>query len=99
MKNRYLRNVSTLKFKVDKCTGCGKCVEVCPHNVFDIKSRKAEIIDKDMCMECGACAKNCPVYAIEVKSGVGCAYAIIIGWMTGSEPTCDCSDSNDSGCC
>ncbi len=100
MKNRYLKNVATLKLDSDKCTGCGKCMEVCPHNVFDMQNKKAEIIDKDGCMECGACAKNCPFNALEVKPGVGCAYAIIKGWLTGSEPSCDCSDgSNSKGCC
>ncbi|MCO5387513.1 hypothetical protein [Desulfosporosinus sp.] len=34
--------------------------------------------------------------ALEVKPGVGCASAIIKGWLTGSEPNCDCSDGS---CC
>ncbi len=99
MKNRYLKDVSTLILNTEKCTGCGRCIEVCPHHVFSIKERKAEILDKDGCMECGACAKNCPLNAIEVKQGVGCAYAVIMGWITRSEPSCDCSGGNDSGCC
>lgn len=100
MNNRYLKNVVTLKLNSEKCTGCGRCIDVCPHKVFAIQDKKSLIIDKDGCMECGACAKNCPFNAIEVKSGVGCAYAIIMGWMTGSEPNCDCSGGNSSsGCC
>ncbi|MDA8229588.1 MAG: mercury methylation ferredoxin HgcB [Desulfitobacterium hafniense] len=99
MKNRYLKNVSTLKLKTDKCTGCGKCIEVCPHNVFVLNDGKTHIVDKDRCMECGACVKNCPFNAIEVKPGVGCAYAIIMGWLTGTEPSCDCSDNSSGGCC
>ena len=96
MKFRYLKNVSTLKLKSDKCTGCGKCIEVCPHSVFVMKEGKSEIKDKDSCMECGACAKNCPFNAIDVKAGVGCAYAIIMSKLTGTEPTCGCSDDS---CC
>jgi NAD-dependent dihydropyrimidine dehydrogenase PreA subunit len=88
MKLRYLKNVSTLKLDWEKCTGCGMCAEVCPHEVFEIADWKANIIDKDACMECGACARNCPVNAITVKQGVGCAAAIIIGALTGKEPTC-----------
>ncbi len=98
MKNQYLKNVSTLKLESDKCTGCGKCIEVCPHNVFVINDGKSDIVDKDRCIECGACVKNCPFNALEVKPGVGCASAIIKGWLTGTEPSCDCSD-NSSGCC
>lgn len=98
MNHRYLKNVSTLKLESEKCTGCGKCLEVCPHHVFSLSNRKSIIVDKDRCMECGACVKNCPFQALEVKPGVGCASAIIKGWLTGSEPSCDCSD-NGGGCC
>ena len=97
MKHQYLKNVTTLFFDAEKCTGCGKCTEVCPHDVFDINGGKAQIVQKDLCMECGACALNCPAKAIEVNAGVGCAAAIIMSWFTGKEPTCGCSDSG--GCC
>ena len=97
MKHRYLKNVATLNLACEKCIGCGRCAEVCPHRVFSINERKAQIVDKDPCMECGACAKNCPTNALTVKSGVGCAQAVIIGWFTGSEPSCGCS--SDEGCC
>ena len=97
VRHRYLKDVATLALAAEKCTGCGRCAEVCPHGVFDIAGRKARITDKDLCMECGACAKNCPLAAISVDAGVGCAYAFIRGWLTGSEPSCDCSGSSD--CC
>jgi formate hydrogenlyase subunit 6/NADH:ubiquinone oxidoreductase subunit I len=45
------------------------------------------------CIECGACVINCPVEALTVKKGVGCASAIINGWLTGEEPNCDCGGS------
>ena len=96
MKFAYLKNVATLKFAEEKCAGCGRCAEVCPHRVFEMDGRKARILGKDFCMECGACALNCPAGAINVKAGVGCAAAIIMGWFTGGEPVCGCSDS---GCC
>ena len=99
MKHKYLKNVTTLTFNSEKCIGCERCIEVCPHGVFDIKEGTARIIDKDSCMECGACALNCPVEAIEVNAGVGCAAAIIMSWFTGKEPTCGCSDDGDSKCC
>ncbi|NLK72765.1 MAG: 4Fe-4S binding protein, partial [Clostridiales bacterium] len=28
MKNKYLKNVCTLKLDSDKCVGCGRCIEV-----------------------------------------------------------------------
>jgi len=90
MKHKYLPNVTTLEYNIDKCIGCKRCTEVCPHRVFEIIEEKAIIIDKDSCIECGACVLNCPVDAISVKAGVGCAYAIIRGWITGKKPSCDC---------
>lgn len=99
MNNKYLKNVATLKLDASKCTGCGICIEVCPHNVFSINNKKSEIVDRDACMECGACAKNCRFSAIEVNAGVGCAAAIINGLITGKKPSCDCSGSKKSSCC
>jgi len=96
MKHRYLKNVTTLSYSAENCIGCGKCAEVCPHGVFDMEERKARIVDRDACMECGACALNCPANAIAVNAGTGCATAIILGWLTGKEPTCGCSESE---CC
>lgn len=95
--HRYLKNVATLALHPEACIACGLCTQVCPHGVFEIQGPKAQIIDKDRCMECGACAKNCPPGAITVKAGVGCASAIIRGWLTGAEPSCDCAGGKD--CC
>jgi ferredoxin len=94
---RYLTNVAALQLDVDKCVGCGLCVQVCPHGVFTVEGSKARIVDLDACMECGACAKNCEAEAITVESGVGCATAVIIGALRGTEATCGCSD-DPSGC-
>jgi len=95
---KYLANVATLQYSSDKCTGCGRCVEVCPQGVFAMRDKRAAITDKDLCMECGACALNCEFGAITVNSGVGCAAAIINGMITGSEPSCGCGDTA-TGCC
>ena len=96
IKHKYLSNVTTLDYDINACIGCGRCTEVCPHGVFELVYKKAQIIDKDSCIECGACALNCPVNTISVKAGVGCASAIIYSWFSGKEPTCGC---DDTGCC
>ncbi len=95
MKHKYLKNVATLNLSVEKCIGCGRCAEVCPHGVFTLADRKAKIIAKNSCMECGACSMNCPANALSVEANVGCAAAIINSWFTGKEPSCDCSGSGD----
>jgi len=85
---RYLSNVVTLRMDEEKCTGCGLCLEVCPHGVFSMDEGHARIQDRDACMECGACALNCPPGALRVRAGVGCAYAILLGRLRGTEPCC-----------
>ncbi|HEX9021215.1 MAG TPA: mercury methylation ferredoxin HgcB [Nitrospirota bacterium] len=95
---KYLSNVTTLAYASEKCAGCGRCVEVCPRGVFEMRDKRAAVTDRDLCMECGACARNCDFGAISVNSGVGCASAIINSMITGGEPTCGCGD-NSAGCC
>ena len=96
MNHRYLKNVTTLNLISEKCSGCGRCLDVCPHSVLNLKNGKVIYTDKDLCMECGACSMNCPMSAITVDANVGCASAIIWGWITGKEPSCGC-DTVD--CC
>lgn len=97
MKHRYIKNVATISLNEGTCNGCGMCIEVCPHEVLELYRKKARIVDRDSCIECGACARNCPVGAVAVTAGVGCAYAVIKGSLTGSETTCCSSRNND--CC
>lgn len=96
---KYLADVASLQLISEKCTGCGTCLDVCPHNVFSIRDKKAVIVDKDSCMECGACVMNCQFGALYVDKGVGCAAALINSMVTGGEPTCGCSEKKESGCC
>ncbi|PKQ16552.1 MAG: ferredoxin [Actinobacteria bacterium HGW-Actinobacteria-7] len=87
---RYIEEVVTLALDAKLCNGCRQCTMVCPHAVFELVEGRARIADKGACMECGACSRNCAPGAITLKPGVGCAAAIINGWITGGEPSCDC---------
>lgn len=93
---RYIDGAAILKLDREACTGCGQCVTVCPHRIFALEEKKAQILDPDGCMECGACARNCPVQAIYVNpdDGCGCAALLIARWfskITGREATgCGC---------
>lgn len=78
---RYLENVVTLSLDQAACIGCGRCLEVCPHQVFAPDGNKVKMVDRDACMECGACALNCPVKAVTVDAGVGCASGMINEWL------------------
>jgi NAD-dependent dihydropyrimidine dehydrogenase PreA subunit len=89
MLNAHLEN--TLVYDPETCNGCGMCVNVCPHAVFEMEGRKAKLIRPQACMECGACQLNCVTNAISVESGVGCAAAMINAALRGrEEATCEC---------
>jgi NAD-dependent dihydropyrimidine dehydrogenase PreA subunit len=98
MNHQYLKNVVSLKYDSSKCNGCGMCMTVCPHNVFEMQNGISNIRNKDKCIECGACMENCQTKALTVKAGVGCAAGIIYGILNNTEPTCNCGDSS-SACC
>jgi len=78
---RYLDRVTSLNLDADICVACGMCLEVCPHQVFEIIESSARLQDRDACMECGACMRNCPISAIRVDVGVGCATGLIHEWL------------------
>jgi MinD superfamily P-loop ATPase len=49
----------------DRCTGCGRCLEVCR---FDAVSREGDLppeIDRTFCEGCGVCSRVCPAGAID----------------------------------
>jgi len=93
-KLQYLNDVVSLALNPQRCIGCGMCVIVCPHAVFEMDGKKARIANRDDCMECGACARNCPTMAIAVHAGIGCVTAIIKAAIRGTEPICECSGSS-----
>lgn len=51
---------------LDKCTGCGECVTVCPFQCISLSNNKAVISDD--CRLCGICVGVCPTNAIEMKT-------------------------------
>ncbi|MFB0536411.1 MAG: mercury methylation ferredoxin HgcB [Anaerolineae bacterium] len=80
---------NTLQYDPALCIGCEMCSNVCPHAVFTMNGRVAQLVRPEACMECGACQLNCPTDAITVESGVGCAAAMMYAALTGKkEATC-----------
>ncbi|HHO77163.1 MAG TPA: 4Fe-4S dicluster domain-containing protein [Deltaproteobacteria bacterium] len=62
------------KINTEKCTGCGKCVDVCPVNALSLvsahdpkkKKRKTARLNGDICVGCGVCIAQCRTCAIEM---------------------------------
>ncbi len=53
-----------IKINLEKCDGCGKCVEVCPVNAIKVENEKASVNDE--CVDCGTCVEECPKKAISL---------------------------------
>ena len=86
----YLKNVTTLRLQEEKCSGCGVCLTVCPHDVLIPNNGKVRVQNYDACMECGACSRNCPTGAVTVRSGVGCAAGVINAALGRKKDSCCC---------
>ena len=60
----------------DACTGCGKCVIICPVEAMTLVSannpkhpkKKKACLNKDICLGCGLCVRACIEENIELKS-------------------------------
>ncbi len=59
------------------CTGCGKCVSICPVDAIELvsaeetggKQGKTAVIDERLCLGCGLCERNCPAGSIKLVPG------------------------------
>lgn len=56
----------------DKCTECGKCIEVCRFNAIS----KDFVVDPISCEGCGVCYRICPVGAIKFREKMSGHYFI-----------------------
>lgn len=88
-------NIESVVIDGEVCTGCGLCVEACPHRLLSITEGRALLDDGhgQGCMECGHCAAICPLEAVSVEGLTG-----VLGFQTFPEKLkvlgpeeCDCA--------
>jgi len=59
-----------VKIDLDKCSGCGVCIDVCPTGVFELLENEnkkiSKVVAEDRCFACRACEVKCSQHVIEV---------------------------------
>lgn len=53
----------------ETCIGCGRCAEICPGNLIQVKEGKAYIKYPKDCWGCASCVKECGKCAISLYLG------------------------------
>lgn len=78
-----------LEIDQSKCSGCGKCKTVCPHELPEIIEGKARNTSP-LCMRCPVCKSECPMEAIRFvnqdnicKALASAAYGVLSGFKPG----------------
>jgi len=59
----------------NSCTGCGRCVDICPVEALSLVSandpsspkKRTARLDESICLGCGVCVRNCPQNCISLK--------------------------------
>lgn len=67
------KDVSILIPSIDdaKCTGCGRCAEICEYHAIAVVNKKV-LVFPQLCHGCGSCTLMCPTKAIhEIPNRIG----------------------------
>ncbi|MDR2649242.1 MAG: 4Fe-4S binding protein [Clostridiales bacterium] len=67
--------VPKVSFNIDRCKGCGLCVDACPKKIIELSRNimnakgfhPAQVIDQEKCIACAFCATMCPDVIITVE--------------------------------
>ena len=59
-------------FDADRCTGCGRCAEVCRYGAITVLKEPPPLFFEKLCHSCGGCEMSCPEGAIhEEERAIG----------------------------
>jgi len=74
-----------MQVNVEKCTGCGDCLDACPIEAISMNGGRAWI-DQETCLDCEACVQVCPVDAIYPSAQVVPAEAVPVSTIIVRQP-------------
>ncbi|MBO4334553.1 MAG: CoB--CoM heterodisulfide reductase iron-sulfur subunit A family protein, partial [Desulfovibrio sp.] len=61
---------SAASIRQERCSGCGRCAEACPHGAIDLSPEGTARVCEDLCGRCGVCCAVCPSGAAELARGL-----------------------------
>jgi len=59
----------SIEIRQNLCTGCGRCVVICPGSLIKLKNGIATIPKPERCWGCASCVKECTAEAIALFLG------------------------------
>ena len=77
-KTRLATEPMVSEVDIDKCSGCGLCVPICPYNAITLEEiqerghhgpimRNIAVVNSSLCQGCGACVPACRTAALNTK--------------------------------
>lgn len=53
----------------EKCVGCGRCVDVCPEDVYfgSQADERPKVSHPEFCFHCNLCVEECPYGALKLR--------------------------------
>lgn len=79
-KTELATEAMTSEVDINKCSGCGLCVPICPYSAISLKeinergghghgpfTRKVAEVNSSLCQGCGACVPACRTSALNLK--------------------------------
>ena len=67
MSGRCLQSLIQYTIDSEKCTGCGRCIRLCPQQAIKGEKNKPAVIELDRCVRCGICREACRFEAVLVE--------------------------------
>ena len=61
-----ITNDKILQFHKEQCVFCGKCVQVCPEGVHEIREGR-HAVNREHCKTCGKCVEECLYGALSLQ--------------------------------
>ncbi len=77
-KTRLATEPMVSEVDINKCSGCGLCVPICPYNAITLEeiqerghqgpiTRDVAVVNSSLCQGCGACVPACRTFALNTK--------------------------------